>query len=186
MEEREKTNDVHYGSVRDFSSPFRQFIDQDGSHADKVSEIRKGYYPLIARIAIMAIFLDLLLLILFTIFFYFSTGLSLLAILVIITILKLAYFCYFAVNITYRWSQTYFQFENNRLIKLVGVYNPQQTIYNLHELNSVEVKIGILGRMLKYGHLILFFKLQGGEQQQLQIPYVIEPLKLKSYLSKYL
>lgn len=180
------TNDENFkGTPRDYSSPLREFVESDSRHKDKITEIRKGYYPLVARIVLLSLLLDFISLAIYIAVIYFSLG-SPAVYFITIFILKTVVLLYTAITMTYRWSQTYFQFEGNRLVRLVGVYNPQQTVYNLNELNSVEVRMSFLGRILKYGHLSLIFKLQNGLQKQVEIPYAVEPLKLKSYISKYL
>lgn len=181
----EDSENNQIGSQRNFSSPFREFVDNNATHKDKVTEIRKGYYPLVARVLLISCILDFLLFISLWIAFSINQD-TIIFVLAILLVTKFACFLYYVFSITVNWSQTYFQFDDNHLIKMVGVYNTQQTVYNLNELNSVDFQISVLGRLLKYGHLTLVFKLQDGASQRVEIPYAIEPEKLKNYLSKYL
>lgn len=152
---------------------------------EKITEVRKGYYPLVARIVIISVIFDLILLLI---------SLSMASLdyqienvwIIIIQIVKWLLLFYYAAFITWKWSQVYFRFEGNHLVKYIGLYNPQQVEYNLKNLDSVATKISLLGRILKYGHLDLTFQMQDGTHQKIEIPYVVEPQKLKSYISKYL
>jgi len=152
---------------------------------DKVTEIRKAYYPLVARILLMSVLFDLFLIIIFFIVQSISQNYIMIAIIILILV-KIVVLAYYAIFTTFKWSQVYYQFDENRLIKLTGVYNPQETVYNLNNLYSVDAHVSILGRLLKYGHITLVFQVQDGEKQKVEIKHVIEPMECKKYFSKFL
>lgn len=154
---------------------------------DKIVEIRRAYYPLIIRIISFFFIIDLIYLIVIIASFN-SLGqdynVSIFAL--IFLVVKFIIFIIFTIKMTASWTLEYYHIEGNNLIRYRGFYNPQETIFNLKNLYSIDAFSSYLGRVLKYGDIKLTVMNNQDKKETIEINGVVEPFKYRKYFQKYL
>ncbi|MFA7244146.1 MAG: PH domain-containing protein [Patescibacteria group bacterium] len=154
----------------------------------KITEIRKAYYPLIVKIILLSFLFDVVLFIVFIILLSLTSDRVVLFYLFLILIAaKLAVLSVIAIKMTFAWTFIFYHIEDNRLIQYRGFYNPEEVIFNLNNLYSIDAYSSYLGRVLKYGDLSLtFINNVNNEKDIIQIWGIVEPFQYKKYFQQFL
>jgi len=154
---------------------------------EKIVEIRKAYYPLIIRILFLFLIIDLIYLILIiTSFNALGQDYNISLFALILLVVKFIIFIFLTVRMTASWTLEFFHLEGDNLIRYKGFYNPQETVFNLKNLYSIDAYSSYPGRVLKYGDIKLTVMNNQDKKEAIEIRGIVEPFKYKKYFQKYL
>ncbi len=153
----------------------------------KIVEVRKAYYPLLARVVLLSIIFDVALIFAILLSLYANwSSLYIVYLATTLILVKTILLIIYAIKTTMAWTLVFYYIDQDKLIMNEGFYNPKETIYSLNNLNSVETYSNYLGRLLKYGDITLRFLGAENQIQEISLWGVVEPFKYQKYFQKYL
>lgn len=153
----------------------------------KIVEIRKAYYPLIIRLISLFFVIDLVYLIVIILSFNaLGQDYNVSVFALVLLLIKFLLFIVFAIRMTASWTLEFYHIDGDNLIRYRGFYNPQETIFNLKNVYSIDAYSSYLGRILKYGDIKLTVMNNQDKKETIDIGGIVEPFKYKRYFQKYL
>lgn len=153
---------------------------------DKLSEVRKAYYPLIIRIIGLSFIVDLLMI--FSLYFILTSEMIIdyrIIWTAVVFMVKVLIMSIITTKLAYEWTSKHYYINGDNLIKLEGIYYPNKTAYNLHDLFSVKIYQNILGKLLNYGCLSIKFRISSSKSKKIKIHHIVDPDEYQKYFEKY-
>jgi uncharacterized membrane protein YdbT with pleckstrin-like domain len=92
---------------------------------------------------------------------------------------------YVLLFLVIRWATITYYIHDHQLIRYQGAYQPDETIFELDFIKSVDLNESWLGRLLNYGNIILVVS-SSGYRQDVRLEGIADPQKYERIFRDYM
>ena len=103
-------------------------------------------------------------------------------ILYITHILKSLVQIFILLQLIFKWKGLSYYIINEHLVKKEGIFTITENNYDLKNIRSVTVHQSILGKIFRYGNVVLEISASGGYKEKLTISFVSNPQRYEGLL----
>ncbi len=102
--------------------------------------------------------------------------------LMVLALVKTVFQIWIIIRIAVKWTTSAFSITETHLIKHEGFFTNQQTIYDRNLIRSVMIHQSLLGRLLRYGTIIIDFSASGGYIDSVALTGIPKPQQIEQFL----